>query len=91
MRKKHGREILVWGFVGPGNLYGDEGAKMILEECWSGEGSSAGTWRFNLKAHAEDKSGQSFPVYVPKDPGRDNLLKAFVAEAGKSRPTRVFV
>ena len=86
-----GQEIKLWGFVDHGNLYGDEGAKRILQEGWSGEGPNAATWRFNLKARAEDKTGQSFPVYVPNDQGRDALLKTFAADARAGRPTKVYV
>jgi hypothetical protein len=44
-----------------------------------------------MKAEAGDKAGNSFSVLVPNDPGRDELLKAFVADANAQRPTRVFV
>jgi hypothetical protein len=91
MCKAQGQEFRVWGFVDHGNLYGDESAKRILEDWWSGEGPSAATWRFNLKANAEDTAGQSFPVRVPNDPGRDNLLKVFLADARAHRPTKVFI
>jgi hypothetical protein len=91
MRKKHGQEILVWGFVDHSNLYGDEDAKKILEEWWSGDGPNAASWRFNLKAKEDDEAGQSFPVRVPNTPGRDDLLRAFVADARAHRPTQVFV
>ena len=30
-------------------------------------------------------------VRVPNDPGRDNLLRTFVADAKAGRPTKVFV
>ena len=35
-RKLHGQEVELWGFVDHGNLYGDEGAKQILGDRWSG-------------------------------------------------------
>jgi hypothetical protein len=91
MRKEHGQEIMVWGFVDHSNIYGDDGAKKILEDWWSGDGPNATTWSFNLKANEEDEAGRSFPVRVPNDPGRDDLLKAFLADARAHRPTRVFV
>jgi len=91
MRKLDGQEIKVWGFVDYGNIYGDAGAKAILGDWWSGDGPDAGTWRFNLKADPGDKTGNSFPVLAPNDPGRDELLKAFLADANAQRPTRVFV
>ena len=91
MRKVQGRDIRVWGFVDHSNLYGDEGAKVILQEWRSGEGPDAATWRFNLKAYANDQAGQSFAVRVPNDPGRDDLLKAFLREARAHTPTKVFV
>ncbi len=91
MRKAEGQTIRLWGFVDHANLYGNAGARMILGDWWSGEGPGAAAWRFNLKAHAEDKNGQSFPVYVPNDPERDALLKKFMADAQAGRPTRVFV
>jgi hypothetical protein len=89
--KSRGREIRLWGFVDHGNLYGDTDAKRILQTWWSGEGPSAGTWRFNLKAGADDGVGHSFPVLVPNDAGREALLRRFVADARTQRPTKVFV
>jgi hypothetical protein len=91
MRKMDGQEVKIWGFVDHDNLYGDEGAKEILGDRWSGEGLSPTTWRFDLKAKADDEAGHSFSVYVPNDPGRDDHLKAFVADARAGKPTRVFV
>ena len=91
VRELEGDEVNLWGFVDHANMYGDEGAKAILEEWWSGEGPSATTWRFNLKAREDDKVGQSFAVHGPNDEGRDNLLQAFVADARAQKPTRVFV
>jgi heat shock protein HslJ len=91
MRKLDGQEIMVWGFVDASNIYGDAGAKAILGDWWSGDGPDATTWRFNLKAEAGDKAGNSFAVLAPNGPGRDELLKAFVAGATAQTPTRVFV
>jgi hypothetical protein len=91
MRKLDGQEVKVWGFVDSGNIYGDAGAKVILGDLWSGDGPDAATWRFNLKAEAGDKAGNSFAVLVPNGPGRDELLKAFVADANAQKPTKVFV
>lgn len=90
MRKMQGQEIKVWGFVDHSNLYGDEGAKKILENWWSGAGPSATTWRFNLMAKEQDE-GRSFSVQVPNDQGRDELLRVFLADAKAQKPTRVFV
>lgn len=86
-----GREIGVWGFVDHGNLYGDAGARAILGDWWSGEGPTPTTWRFNLKAREKDATGQSFPVHVPNDRGRDELLRGFVADARAGRSTQVFI
>ena len=86
-----GKEIKVWGFVDHSNLYGDQGAKAILEDWWSGDGPDALTWRFNLKAGENDEAGHSFAVYVPNDPGRDELLRLFLSDAKAHRPTKVFV
>jgi hypothetical protein len=86
-----GQKIKLWGFVDPSNLYGDDAAKQVLQEWWSGEGPTATTWRFNLKGHPEDVAGQSFSVQVLNDAGRDQLLRAFVADARAQRPTKVFV
>ena len=91
MRKVHGQEIRVWGFVDHNNLYGDDHAKKILGEWWSGDGPNAASWRFNLKAKEDDEAGQSFQVRVPNDPWRDDLLRTFVADARAHRPTPVFV
>ncbi|MDG4594830.1 MAG: hypothetical protein P9F75_03915 [Candidatus Contendobacter sp.] len=89
--KARGQEVRLWGFVDHGNLYGDAGAKRILEEWWGGEGPDADTWRFNLKATAAAAVGHSFPVHVPNDAGREDLLRRFVADARAGRPTKVFV
>jgi hypothetical protein len=86
-----GREVKLWGFVDHGNLYGDAGARSILREWWAGDGPRADTWRFNLKSQANDAVGQSFPVHVPDDAGRDELLVRFVADARSQQPTKVFV
>ena len=91
MRELDGQEIRIWGFVDQANMYGDEGAKEILGDWWSGDGPSATTWLFNLKAREDDEAGQSFAVQVPNDAGRDDLLKVFVADAKAQKPTRVFL
>ena len=91
MIELHGQEIKLWGFVDHSNLYGDESARAILEDWWSGNGPDASTWRFNLKAGENDEAGHSFAVYVPNDPGRDDLLRVFLADAKAQRPTKVFV
>ncbi len=91
MRKMDGQEVKLWGFVDYGNLYGDESAKKTLGDWWSGEGPTATTWRFNLKAREDDQTGQSFAVHVPNDQGRDDLLRMFVAGAEAQKPTKVFL
>ena len=91
MRQLDGQEVMLWGYVDHGNLYGDEGARAILGDWWSGDGPDASTWRFNLKAQAGDAVGDSFAVTVPNDEGRDALLQQFAADAQEGRPTRVFV
>ena len=91
IRELEGQEVKLWGFVDHRNLYGDEGTKAILEEWWGGDGPDASTWRFNLKAGENDEAGHSFPVYVPNDQGRDDLLRLFLADAKAQRSTKVFV
>ena len=91
IRSAHGREIRLWGYVDYANLYGDAGAKAILGEFWSGEGPDATTWRFDLKPGEDDAPGQSFAVHVPDDGRRDEVLRAFVANAGAGKPTKVFL
>lgn len=91
MRRRHGRDIKIWGFVDHANLYGSNGAKTILEDWWSGAEPNPRTWRFNLKAAEHDEAGHSFPVRVPNDQGRDALLGEFLADARAKRPTKVFV
>jgi hypothetical protein len=86
-----GQETKLWGYVDHSNLYGDDSARQILQEWWSGEGPTATTWRFNLKGHSNDAAGQSFSIQVPNDGGRDELLRAFLADARAQRPTKVFV
>ena len=91
LRKMDGQEIKIWGFVDHSNMYGDEDVKTILEDSWSGDGPNADTWRFNLKARADDEAGHSFSVQVPNDEGRDDLLRVFLADARAQRPTKVFL
>lgn len=86
-----GQVVKLWGFVDHSNLYGDEGAQEVLGDWWSGPGPDDDTWRFNLKAYADDEAGHSFPVHVPNDARRDHLLRAFLADARTRQPTRVFV
>lgn len=86
-----GSEVRLWGYVDQQNLYGDDAAKKILGDWWSGYGPDTVTWRFNLKAEADDPVGKSFPVHVPNDPGRDELLRLFMADAVAGRQTRVYV
>jgi hypothetical protein len=91
MRALDGQVVKLWGFVDPGNVYGDAGAHEILGDWWSGPGPDAATWRFDLKANADDATGHSFAVHAPNDPGRDDLLERFVADAQAQQPTKVFV
>jgi hypothetical protein len=86
-----GKEVKLWGFVDHGNLYGDVAVKAILQEWWSGDGPSASSWRFNLKANADDAVGHSFPVHVANDAGRNALLQRFLADARAGRATKVFM
>ena len=86
-----GQQVRLWGYVDHGNLYGDSSARKILGEWWAGEGPDAGSWRFNLKADADDAVGHSFAVHVPNGEGRDALLKVFVEDAREQIPTRVFL
>ena len=91
IRKLQGQEVKIWGFIDHSNLYGDESARELLGDWWSGAGPDTTTWRFNLKANANDEAGHSFQIHIPNDPGRDNLLKAFLADAKAKRPTKVFI
>jgi hypothetical protein len=91
MRKASGQEIKLWGYVDHGNLYGDERAREILQDWWSGKGPAPTTWRFDLKARDNDATGHAFAVHVPNDAGRDALLKVFAADAKAKRPTKVFI
>ena len=86
-----GRVVKIWGFVDHGNMYGDEGARKVLGDWWSGAAPGAAAWRFDLKAREDDRVGRSFPIWVLDDEGRDALLEVFVADARARRPTRVFV
>jgi hypothetical protein len=91
VRALDGQVVKLWGYVDQGHIYGDEGARAILGDWWSGAGPDAATWRFNLKAHAGDAAGESFTVTVPNDAGRDELLRRFVADAQAQRPTKVLL
>lgn len=86
-----GQDVQIWGFVDHGNLYGNDDARAVLGNWWSGDGPDENTWRFNLKANANDETGRSFAVHVPGDEGRDALLALFAADAATQTPTRVFV
>ena len=91
VRRLQDRAIRVWGFVDHGNLYGDADAHRILGDSWSGAGPNPDTWRFGLKAAEDDPVGESFPVHVRNDAGRDALLATFRADADSGRPTRVYL
>lgn len=91
VRADTGRALTLRGYVDHANLYGDAGAKAILGAWWSGDGPDPATWRFNLKAHAEDGAGRSFAVHVASDTGRDELLRTMAADARAGRPTPVVV
>jgi hypothetical protein len=91
MRKLDGQEVSIWGYVDQGNIYGNEQAREILGDWWSGDGPTATSWRFNLKANPDDAVGRSFEVRVPNDEARDEFLRRFVADANARRPTRVFL
>jgi hypothetical protein len=91
MRQMQGQEIKVWGFVDHHNVYGDAGAKQILQEWWSGDGPSTTTWSFKLQGKADAAAGESFLVRVPNDQGRDDILRVLLADARAQRPTKVFV
>ena len=90
LRNADGQTIQIWGFVDHRNMYGNDGAKKILEEWWSGDGSST-SWSFNLKGEEHDEPGHSFAVHVPNDQGRDGLLRVFLKDARERRPTKVFL
>ena len=87
----HGREVRLWGFVDHANMFGDESARRILKDWWGGEGPDAATWGFNLKAEPDDAPGHSFSVRIPNDQGRDDLLRAFLADASAGTPTKVYL
>ena len=84
-------EVKVWGFVDHANIYGDADARKILGGWWSGESSLPSTWRFDLKARVEDQAGESFPVWLPNDPYRDEVLRVLVTDANRGSPTKVFL
>jgi hypothetical protein len=85
------RQIKLWGYVDHKNIYGDDGAKYILGDWWAGYEAEATTWRFNFKAKMDDDAGQSFPVYVPNDMLRDDVLRIFLKDAAQNRPTKVYL
>jgi uncharacterized protein len=84
-----GRKTRLWGFVDYQNLYGDDEAKRVLGDWWSGYSPDPATWQFKLKANADDPAGQSFTVQVPNDLLRDDLLRLFAQNASAGRPTQV--
>jgi hypothetical protein len=90
-RRLDGHTIRVSGFVDHANLYGDRGTREIPGDWWSGEDSNPATWRFNLKAHPNEKAGYSFAVHVRNDADRDELLSAIVADARAGRATEAYV
>jgi hypothetical protein len=90
-RELDGQVLKLWGFVDHTNIYGDDDARAILGDWWSGAGPDAVTWRFNFKTKIDDMAGESFAVTVPNDAGRDELLRQFVADARAQQPTRVFL
>ena len=76
IRRLDGQEVMLWGYVDHGNLYGDESAQEILGDWWSGDGPDASTWRFNLKAQADDAVGDSFAVTVSHRRGTERASAA---------------
>lgn len=91
VRSMQGQVVRLSGFVDHGNLYGDKEAREILGPWWSGDGPRPGIWRFNLKARATDRTGESFAVHVVDDDGRHSLLRQFAANATAGRPTAILV
>lgn len=91
VREANGHVVKIWGFVDHHNLYGNADVRAILGDWWGGEAPSATAWRFNLKARATDRAGESFAVLATNDAGRDWLLRIFLADAVAGRRTRVLV
>ena len=85
------REVHVWGYVDYQNLYGNDDARLILGDWWSGYGPDDHSWRFNLKAESDDEAGQSFAVSVPNDLLRDDVLRVLVRNAREGWPTKVYL
>ena len=85
------REMHVWGYVDYQNLYGNDDARLILGDWWSGYGPDDHSWRFNLKAESHDEAGQSFAVSVPNDLLRDDVLRVLVRNAREGWPTKVYL
>lgn len=90
-RVLNGREVRLRGFVDHANLYGDVAARELLAERWSGPGPAPRTWRFDLKAAADDPAGHSFAVWVPNDLLREDIMRVFLADARSYRPTEVWL
>jgi len=86
-----GSEIGLWGFFDQQNIYGDDRAKDVLGDWWSGYGPDPSTWQFNLKANQDDGAGHSFPVRVSNDMLRDDLLRVFLQDARSGRSTKVYL
>jgi len=52
---------------------------------------TGGLARSGIQARKDDEAERSLAVHVPNDPGRDELLRTFPADAGAGKPTTVFV
>jgi hypothetical protein len=85
------REVRISGYVDTLNLYGNDDVRRILGAWWSDYATDPAGWRFNLKADSDDLAGQSFPVIVPNDLLRDDVLRVFLKDAAQGRSTKVYV
>jgi tetratricopeptide (TPR) repeat protein len=75
----HGRTLTLAGFVDARNLYGDDAARRVLGDWWSGPGPGVGAWRREALA--------AFERYVGSMPDDANALfyAALAANALRNR------
>ncbi len=84
-------EVMLSGFLDHGNLFGDEETRALLGDWWGGQGPDDSTWRFNLKAKESDPTGHSFAIIVQNDSLREDLMRVFLRDIRKGRPTRIYL
>jgi hypothetical protein len=87
----NGRKLSLWGYVDHGNLFPIDHTRQGPAARPEHDQPAKPRWRFNLKGRPDDPTGHSFAVRVIIDSGRNALIRTFLEDARRGRPTKVFV